>query len=384
MLPILLFIGVTFLAFANGANDNFKGVATLYGSKRLSYRQALAWATITTLAGSVAALFLGSYLLATFSGKGIVPQELVGQIGFVLPVAVAAATTVLLATRLGFPISTTHALIGGLIGSGLVLAGTDVSFAAIGKKAVLPLVASPLIAALLTWLFYGGMRRLRQRLGITKKEILCVQSSLVRAAPQQSEVGIPYNARISPAPIGEATTLSVTEATRSCSLEATRSCSLEGCVVGVEAQTLLDAAHILSAGALGFARGLNDTPKIMALLLVGSFLGLEVATLWIAVAMAVGGLLASRRVAHTISHEITTMNEGQGFSANFISALLVLFASKFGMPVSTTHVSVGALFGLGAATGNARKEAIFSILMAWLITLPVAGVIAAAVAYLLL
>ncbi len=378
MLPILLFVAVSFLAFANGANDNFKGVATLYGSRRLSYRHALAWATITTLAGSLTALFLGSYLLATFSGKGIVPQGLVGDTSFVLPVAIAAASTVLLATRFGFPISTTHALIGGLVGSGLVLAGSDVSFAALGQKALIPLIASPLIAAFLTWIFYRGMRRLRQRLGITEKEILCVQSSLVRepqTATAEEGVDIPQNALSTPAQPGEATTMTVAEATRSC--------SLEGCVVGVEAQTLLDAAHVLSAGALGFARGLNDTPKIMALLVVGSFLSLEVATIWIAVAMAIGGLLAARRVAQTISHDITTMNEGQGFSANFISAILVLFASKFGMPVSTTHVSVGALFGLGAATGEARKDAIFSILLAWFVTLPVAAGIAAGVALVL-
>lgn len=380
MLPILLFVAVSFLAFANGANDNFKGVATLYGSKRFGYRPALIWATLTTLAGSLTALLLGSYLLATFSGKGIVPQELVGSTGFVIPVAIAAAATVLLATRYGFPISTTHALIGGLLGSGLVLAGSDISLGALGQKALIPLLASPLIAALLTWIFYGGMRRLRERLGITEREVICVQSSLAKTPQVDIEAAVPHAAvphaaRVSPTAAGEATTASIAEATRSC--------SLEGCVVGVEAQTLLDAGHVLSAGALGFARGLNDTPKIMALLLIGSFLSQEVATVWIAIAMAVGGLLASRRVAKTISHDITPMNEGQGFSANFISAILVLFASKFGMPVSTTHVSVGAIFGLGAATGEARRDAILSILLAWVVTLPLAAAIAAASALLL-
>jgi len=375
MLPILLFVAVSFLAFANGANDNFKGVATLYGSKRLGYRPALIWATLTTLAGSLTALLLGSYLLATFSGKGIVPQELVGSTGFVIPVAIAAAATVLLATRYGFPISTTHSLIGGLLGSGLVLAGSDVSLGVLGQKVLLPLLASPVIAALLTWIFYGGMRRLRERLGITEREVICVQSSLAKTPQVDIDATVPHAARVSPTAAGEATTASITEATRSC--------SLEGCVVGVEAQTLLDAGHVLSAGALGFARGLNDTPKIMALLLIGSFLSQEVATVWIAIAMAVGGLLASRRVAKTISHDITPMNEGQGFSANFISAILVLFASKFGMPVSTTHVSVGAIFGLGAATGEARRDAILSIVLAWVVTLPLAAAIAAASALLL-
>ena len=74
------------------------------------------------------------------------------------------------------------------------------------------------------------------------------------------------------------------------------------------------------------------------------------------------------------------MNDGQGFSGNLVTALLVLVASRFGLPVSTTHVSVGSLFGIGAATGAGRKRAIAGILAAWLITLPVAAALAAATA----
>ena len=96
--------------------------------------------------------------------------------------------------------------------------------------------------------------------------------------------------------------------------------------------------------------------------------------------MALGGLFAARRVARTMSHEITAMNDGQGFSGNLVTAALVLFASRLGFPVPTTHVSVGALFGVGAANGQARRHAVLSILAAWVITLPTAAVIAAVVA----
>ena len=71
MLTSLLFLGVCFLAYANGANDNFKGVASLFGSGTVSFRQALVWATLTTLAGSLAALFLAQTLLVKFSGNKI-------------------------------------------------------------------------------------------------------------------------------------------------------------------------------------------------------------------------------------------------------------------------------------------------------------------------
>jgi PiT family inorganic phosphate transporter len=93
--------------------------------------------------------------------------------------------------------------------------------------------------------------------------------------------------------------------------------------------------------------------------------------------IAVGGLLNARRVADTMSIRITTMNHGQGFTANLITGLIVIGASGFGLPVSTTHVSCGSLFGIGAATGQAHRKTIAVILVAWFVTLPVAAAIAA-------
>ena len=102
----------------------------------------------------------------------------------------------------------------------------------------------------------------------------------------------------------------------------------------------------------------------------------------VAVTMAVGGLLNARRVAETMSHKITAMNHGQGFSANLTTGILVILASFFGLPVSTTHVSVGAFRdGLDDRTGESAGDAEY--LSSWLITLPCAALIAG-VAYALL
>lgn len=73
-MSVILLLIVLFLAWSNGANDNFKGVATLYGSGTASYRKALAWATVTTLAGSLLTLVLAAGLVKTFSAKGLVPD----------------------------------------------------------------------------------------------------------------------------------------------------------------------------------------------------------------------------------------------------------------------------------------------------------------------
>ena len=76
---LFIFLGVLLLAYSNGANDNFKGVATLFGSATTKYRTALAWGTGTTLAGSLAALLLAERLIHVFSGAGLVPDSLVGS-----------------------------------------------------------------------------------------------------------------------------------------------------------------------------------------------------------------------------------------------------------------------------------------------------------------
>ena len=114
-----------------------------------------------------------------------------------------------------------------------------------------------------------------------------------------------------------------------------------------------------------------------ALLLVGTALALRPAMVIIGAAIAVGGLLGARRVAETMSQKITAMSPIQGLSANLVTGLLVILASRLSLPVSTTHVSCGALFGIGMVTRTARWKTIAGILVAWVTTLPVAGLLGA-------
>ena len=151
----------------------------------------------------------------------------------------------------------------------------------------------------------------------------------------------------------------------------------QGTVFGLNAGRMLDTLHFLSAGAVGFARGLNDTPKIAGLLLVVAALDIRWGLLTVAGGMAVGGLLNARRVAETMSHRITGMNPGQGFAANLSTAFLVTTASFHGLPVSTTHVSVGSLIGMGLVTGQTHWKPVLGVLASWFITLPCAALLAA-------
>jgi PiT family inorganic phosphate transporter len=363
-----LVLAVAFLAYVNGANDNFKGVATLFGSRTTDYRKALWWATGTTLAGSWAAVLLSGSLVQVFSGKGMVPDLLVQDPQFLLAVGLGAALTVMLATLTGFPISTTHALTGGLVGAGLAAIGS-VNAAKLGQSFFMPLVVSPFVSFAAAAVLYPAFRFTRQSLGIERQMCLCVDG------------GVPQPVMVQPngTAVLQATGISLSVGQLQTCIE-----RYHGRVFGIDSQWVLDRLHFLSAGAVSFARGLNDTPKIVALLIAAQTLRVPFSTGLVAIgfAMAVGGLLNARRVATTMSERITAMNHGQGFTANLVTAFLVTVASRWGLPVSTTHVSCGSLFGLGMITGQGRWKTIRSILLAWVVTLPLAALCAAAIYHL--
>jgi PiT family inorganic phosphate transporter len=361
----VVFAIVLLLAWSNGSNDNFKGVATIYGSGTASYRTALAWATVTTLAGSLLTLVLAAGLVKTFSAKGLVPDAVAASPGFLAATALGAALTVTAASLLGLPVSTTHSLSGALIGAGLAT-GSGVNLGVLGKSFFLPLLLSPVLAMGITTLLYPLARFARRSLGITRESYIRIDQELVlvAAAPEGGAV------------TSERVRLAISAGTRPVE-------RYQGRLAGVSAQRGLDALHFLSAGAVSFARGLNDTPKIVAILIGAKAVGASLGLFGIGVAMALGGLIGARKVAETMSTKIVSLNAGQGFVANLTTAALVIAASRFGLPVSTTHVATGGLFGIGTITGTAKWKTIATILVAWATTLPLGALLGAAAMLLL-
>ncbi|MEH2074687.1 MAG: inorganic phosphate transporter [Nostoc sp.] len=311
MLLISLFIATLFLAYCNGANDNCKGVATLFGSRTTSYQTAILWATFTTLGGAVTATFLAGTLIKNFSGKGLVPDAIANAPEFHIAVAIAAGLTVLIATLIGFPVSTTHSLTGAIVGAGLVAFGLQVNFAVLVNSFILPLLLSPIIAISLG----AGIYSLSGYIN--------------------SKWNLPVN------------------------------------------QKRIDACHFISAGIVSFARGLNDTPKIFSIVLIIEYFSIQGGMITIAIAMALGGLLNSQKVAITMSEKITSLNHIQGLSANIVTAILVIVASRFGLPISTTYISVGSIFGVGLTGKKVNLRVSYQILLSWILTLPTAAIISA-------
>ncbi len=373
----VLFISAIFLAYSNGANDNFKGVATLYGSGIVDYKTAITIATITTFLGSIAAIFVAQGLIASFSGKGLVPQDVAGTAHFLMAVGFGAGCTVMLATRIGLPISTTHSLVGALVGAGLMSVGLNVNFQNLGNAFFLPLIASPFIAFIFGAIVYGFFNRLRLALKLSKEACICVgkERKLIPVGTLSRHANNSINLEA-----GE-----LTANTPTVHIGNTSQCFelYTGKIWRISVQKTLDAAHIVSAAAVSFARRLNDTPKIAGLLVTTQALNIQWGMIAIALGMAIGGLLNARRVAETMSNKITEINHGQGFSANLVTSFLVIVASKFGVPVSTTHVSVGSIFGIGIVSGKRDNKVIRRILLSWLFTLPVAMAFSALIYWLL-
>jgi PiT family inorganic phosphate transporter len=309
MIFISLFLATLFLAYSNGANDNFKGVATLFGSQTTSYKTAIWWATLTTFAGSVASVFIASTLIKNFSGKGLVPDAIANTPEFRIAVAIGAALTIIIATFIGFPISTTHSLTGALVGAGIVAQGFPVNFSALGKLFFLPLLFSPLIAIPLGAIIYIFLDYMNLNFKIKNH------------------------------------------------------------------QKIIDTSHFMSSGIVSFARGLNDTPKIVALVLIIKAFSLPGGIIAIAVTMSLGGLFNAHKVAKTMSKKITSLNHIEGLSANIVTGSMVIGASSLGLPVSTTHVSVGSIFGVGLINKNSNLGIFYRILLSWLLTLPIAAMI---------
>ncbi|HEX7997888.1 MAG TPA: anion permease [Pyrinomonadaceae bacterium] len=367
----ILFLVTCFLAYVNGANDNFKGVATLFGSGTTNYRRAIWWATVTTFAGSVCSIFLAETLVRNFSGKGLVPDALTTSATFLLAVALAAGLTVMLATITGFPISTTHSLTGALVGSGFVAAGTAVNVSKLGGAFFLPLLLSPVMALLLGVAIY----KLVQAFG-TRAESAAEEGCIcVGEVEQAASATVPAAAAVAFSPVA-LPGVSVSTMTDCDTIYGDEK-------LAITTHRALDLFHFISAGSVCFARGLNDTPKIVALMLVIQALGLRWGMMSVALGMAVGGLLNARKVAETMSRKITPLTRGQGLTANLTTAALVIFASQLGVPVSTTHVSCGSLFGIGLITRQVNKRVVSEILMSWVITLPVAMILGGVTYYLL-
>lgn len=371
-ISLLAFFLVLVLAFANGTNDVSKAIATLVGSGVTNYGQAILWGTVWTVVGAGISVFVATAMVKTFSSGLIEPGIAIPPI-LALSVLIGAMCWILFASRTGLPVSTTHALAGAIVGGGLVAFGNHgLIWSAIAGKIALPLLLSPILAFGLSLLIHPGIRVLARRwegaclcLMPTARALVAVDAQgMTRTLIQTSTFGRPV-------------------------LDVPVQCDragLSGLSVG------LDSIHWLSSGLASLARGTNDTPKIVAMLLLGGVAAGEsspnvpaAAFIGVTLAMGLGSYWGGLRVTEVLAEKVTKMDHAEGLSANLTTSSLVLVSATLGLPVSTTHVSSSSIIGIGLLKGlqAVRWTTVRDMVLAWLVTLPAAGLLAS-LAYVIL
>ncbi len=389
----ILIIGYIFgfyMAWNIGANDVANSMASAVGAKAITIRQAVFIAGILNVLG---ATFIGSHVTNTIR-KGIVSTEILSDphlalIG-ALSALLAAALWVSFATWKSLPVSTTHSIVGAMIGFGIMAGGFSViNWIKLGAV-VLSWIISPVFSLVIAYCMFKIIIRL----------ILCKKDTYIHAL------------KLSPFFIGIAFFVVVlsflfkTPLGKKLSIEMPAALLISlilAALVGFAGMKLLGkfVKKINSDGAeeifrriqigtscyVALAQGANDVANAIGPLAVIYFLvneGNVGATVPVpvfllmfgGVGIAFGVSMAGYRVMDTLGTKITTLTNTRGFCVDFAAATTVLIASKLGLPVSTTHAAVGGVIGVGLARGleAVNFRIIFKIMIYWVLTLPASAV----------
>ncbi|MGH7570452.1 MAG: inorganic phosphate transporter [Gemmatimonadota bacterium] len=381
-----------YMAWNIGANDVANAMGTSVGSGALTLRQAILVAAVFEFAGAV---LVGAHVAETIKGEIIPPeifldspeQYMFGMAGALF----GAATWLLVATAFGLPVSTTHSIVGAVVGFGLVSVGPEAVAWGTMASIVLSWIVSPVCGATIGFLIFTFIRR----------AILLDED--------------PYEATIRWAPhlvalVGFILGLSILyKGLENLNLDfpfwiAGPLCVAIGAGVGLGMRTWLrrrprPAGHgapaverlfgglqVVTACFVAFAHGANDVANaigpmagIVQIRSQGSMSGEAPVPFWLLLvggAGIVAGLgTYGYKVIDTVGRKITTMTPTRGFSAEFGTATTVLVASRLGLPISTTHTLVGAVVGVGFARGMAALDlrVIRNIISSWVVTIPAAA-----------
>jgi PiT family inorganic phosphate transporter len=390
-----------YMTWGIGANDVANAMGTSVGSGAITVMQAIVIAAIFEFAG---AFIAGGNVTATIR-KGIIdPSGIVGQpeilVFGMLGALLAAAVWLMVATARGWPVSTTHSIVGAVVGFAIVGIGVDaVKWDKIGQIAA-SWVVSPALGGLIAFLLMMSIRRLilntdnpfqsARRWGPAYVFLVGFIISLVTLFKGLKHLNIDLSVGMS---FISATVIGLIVAGVGWVLiqrvQVDANADREFHFASVE--KVFTPMMIFTACAMAFAHGSNDVangvgPLAAVVSIVQS--GGEVAQkaalpLWILVLGGVGivtGLATmGYRVMQTIGTKITALTPSRGYCATLAAAATVVLASRTGLPVSTTHIAVGAVIGVGLARGVGAIDlrVIGGIVVSWVVTLPVGAALSA-------
>ncbi len=351
------------VAYFNGANDVSKGVATLVGSGLTNYRAAILWGTLCTGLGGLSGALLASAMVKTF-GNGLLANGTVPTFIAALATILGASAWVAIATRTGLPVSTTHAIVGSIAGVATIAYGLHgIRWSSLLGKIAFPLMLSPVLALALTLIAIRVLRTVQLRF-LGEADCACATLELNPIPGVIAMDGTAAADLLLPS-------LGVKVAKKEeCATDRTT-------FFGISAHHL----HWFTSGATSFARGMNDAPKMVAIVLAaamlhGKFQIRPAAFLLVTLGMVAGSWFAGRRVTKVLAEKITPMEHWEGLLANAVTAALVMPGAALGLPMSTTHVSSGSIIGIGLQNGNSINwRTVRDMLLAWVVTLPLAGLL---------
>jgi len=337
---LLVLLAALIFEYINGFHDTANSIATVVSTKVLSPRQAVAWAAFWNLIGAL----MGT-AVATTIGKGLVDTQFI-DMTTVLSALLGAIVWNLFTWWLGLPSSSSHALVGGLCGAALAASdgnwgvmhwhdvAADGSHSGLWPKIVLPMFASPFFG------FFAGAALMFLLIALLRK--------------------------VTPRIIG----------------------------------MVFGKAQLISAGFMGYSHGSNDAQKTMGIITLALFTGTQAGIFndlpswasflhtpeftvhrWVmitcALTMAAGTAAGGWRIIRTMGHKMVKLQPVHGFAAETTAAVIIHGASSFGIPLSTTHVITTSIMGVGATKrlSAVKWGLVQRIVWAWVLTLPITGLL---------
>ncbi|KAA8529631.1 hypothetical protein F0562_034269 [Nyssa sinensis] len=408
-----------YMAWNIGANDVANAMGTSVGSGALSLRQAVLTAAVLEFSG---ALSMGTHVTSTMQKGILVANVFQGKdtllFAGLLSSLAAAGTWLQVASYYGWPVSTTHCIVGSMVGFGLVYGGTGAVFWSSLARVTSSWVISPLLGAAVSFLVYKCIRRFvysapnpGQAAAAAAPVAVFVGVSAISFAafPLSKRLPLAVAQALACGTVGAILVYRIIRRQLGHLLVKSNSSEKEPMgetlpnknigflsdVAGPKGTQLeivygvFGYMQVLSACFMSFAHGGNDVsnaigPLAAALsILQGSTSGTEIiipmdVLAWGGFGIVAGLMIWGYRVIATIGKKITELTPTRGFAAEFAAASVVLFASKLGLPISATHTLVGAVMGVGFARGlnSVRSETVREIVASWAVTIPVGAALA--------
>ncbi|EEB73515.1 inorganic phosphate transporter [Thermococcus sp. AM4] len=379
------------MAWAIGANDAANSMSTAVGAGAITAKQAVLIAGVLEFTG---AYFFGKSVTETIR-KGIIYPDRITDPNVLIYGSVAAllAATVwlIIATKFGLPVSTTHSIIGGIVGYGIVYAGLSIVNWGKMTQVVLSWILSPIVGAVMAYLVFKALTR-----------------SIFQAEDpvRNSRIWSPFWIGLAFVVIGTMFYLKVLHGKDLATgvvkyglpagfavfliLYAVLRVRFPSSDPFIGVESVFKRVQVLTSGYVALAHGANDVANaigpVAAVYAVASMglSGMKVPVpRWIlamgGLGIAVGVATYGYRVMETVGKRITELTNTRGFTIDFSAATVVLVASWLGLPISTTHTVVGAVIGIGLARGvkAINKDIVRDIVISWFVTVPVAAVISA-------